>query len=131
MVSYILWTLLIYVAHLFAYEITRLVSSKGEESLVSFAVGPRDGYAAASQTAQRCGRAQKNLEEAMFIFMPVALLLLITGKADGIALTGALIFVIARAAYLPAYIIGTPWVRPTFWTIGVIGLGMMVVRLHQ
>ena len=63
--------------------------------------------------------------------MPVALLLLITGKADGIALTGALIFVIARAAYLPAYIIGTPWVRPTFWTIGVIGLGMMVVRLHQ
>ena len=130
MIGYILWTLLLYVVYVFAFEITRLKASKGDAGVVEFAIGPRDGYADNSVMAQRCGRAQRNMEEAMFFFMPLALLLIITDKADGIALMGALTFVVARAAYLPAYLVGTPGLRPLVWTIGIVGIAMMAFRLH-
>ncbi len=69
------------------------------------------------------------MEEALFFFLPLAILLIVTGKADGMGLTGALVFVIARAAYLPAYYVGVTGLRTLVWFAGVIGLIMMVLRL--
>ncbi|MBT8472620.1 MAG: MAPEG family protein [Marinicaulis sp.] len=130
MISYILWTLLLYFIYIAAHAVTRLSASKGDANFLAFALGPRDGAADASIGAARCGRAQTNMEEAMFFFMPLAFLLMLTDKADGIALTGALVFVVARAAYLPAYMIGLPALRTLVWAAGFAGIVMMVVRLH-
>lgn len=130
MISYILWSLLLYFLYVAAHGATRLNASKGETNILAFALGPRDGAADASTGAARCGRAQKNMEESLFFFLPLALLAIITQKADGMAMTGALIYVIARAIYLPSYIIGVPALRTLVWTASLVGIAMMVIRLH-
>ena len=129
MISYILWALLIYFVYVAAHGATRIMASKGDTNLLAYALGPRDNAADASVGAARCGRAQKNMEEALFFFLPLALLLLITGKADGLGATGALIFVVARVVYLPAYMLGAPALRTLVWTGGVVGIVMMALRL--
>ncbi len=130
MIDYILWTLLVYFAYVAAHAATRIMASKGDTNLLAYALGARDSAADATTGAARCGRAQKNMEESLFFFLPIALLLLMTNKADGMALTGALIYVIARAVYLPAYMLGVPALRTLVWTAGVVGLVMMLLRLH-
>ncbi len=129
MINYILWALLLYFAYIAVHAVLKLTSSKGDSNLLAVSLGPRDTVLEKSVTSQRCGRAQRNMEEALFFFLPLALLLIITNKADGMALTGALIFVIARAAYLPAYFMGVFAVRTLVWTGGVVGLVMMALRL--
>ncbi len=129
MISYILWALLLYFAYVAVHAVLKLNSSKGEGNLLVVGLGPRDTVLEKSVSAQRCGRAQRNMEEALFFFLPLALLLIITDKADGIALTGALVFVIARAAYLPAYFFGVFGLRTLMWLAGFVGLIMMALRL--
>ena len=129
MVDYILWALLLYFIYIAAHAALKLYSSKGDGNLLVIALGPRDVVLEKSVGAQRCGRAQRNMEEALFFFLPLAILLIITGKADGMGLTGALVFVIARAAYLPAYYVGVAGVRTLVWFAGFVGLIMMVLRL--
>ncbi len=129
MINYILWALLLYFVYITVHAVLKLNSSKGEGNLLTVGLGPRDTVLEKSVTSQRCGRAQRNMEEALFFFLPLALLLLITDKADGLGLTGALVFVIARAAYLPVYFMGVFALRTIVWTGGVVGLVMMAVRL--
>lgn len=129
MITYILWALGLYLAYIAVHAFNRIMASKGDAGLLAYALGPRDGLADATISAARCGRAQKNMEESLFFFLPVALLLMITGKADGLAMTGALVFVVARIVYLPAYMIGVPALRTLIWTAGLIGVFMMVLRL--
>ena len=129
MITYILWALGLYFVYVSVHAVTRINASKGDKGLLAYGLGPRDGLADLTAGAARCGRAQKNMEESLFFFLPLALLLIITGKADGMGLTGALIFVIARVAYLPAYMIGVPAVRTLIWAGGLAGMVMMLLRL--
>ncbi len=129
MISYILWALLLYFLYVTVHAVLKLQSSKGDGNLLAVGLGPRDTVLEKSVASQRCGRAQRNMEESLFFFLPLALLLIITDKADGWGLTGALIFVIARAAYLPVYFMGVFALRTLVWTVGTVGLVMMVLRL--
>ena len=129
MISYILWALLLYFVYVTVHAVLKLQSSKGEGNLLVIGLGPRDTVLEKSVSSQRCGRAQRNMEEALFFFLPLALLLLITDKADGLGLTGALVFVIARAVYLPAYFMGVFALRTIVWVGGFIGIIMMALRL--
>lgn len=129
MVSTILWVLLLYFVYIAAHGLMRITASKGDKGLLAFALGSRDGSADSSESAARCGRAQANMEESLFFFLPLALLLMMTGKADGMGATGTLVFLVARVAYLPAYIAGIFAVRSIVWAVGLAGLVMMVLRL--
>lgn len=129
MINYILWALLLYFVYVAAHALLKLASSKGDGNIVLIGLGPRDTVLEKSVSSQRCGRAQRNMEEALFFFLPLALLTLITDKADGIALTGALVFVVARAAYLPAYLVGVAGLRTLVWLGGFAGIIMMALRL--
>lgn len=129
MINYILWALLLYFVYIAVHALLKLSSSKGDSNLLTVSLGARDTVLEKSVSSQRCGRAQRNMEEALFFFLPLALLTIITDKADGLALTGALIFLIARAAYLPAYFFGVFGLRTLLWTGGVVGIVMMALRL--
>ena len=129
MINYILWALLLYFVYITVHAVLKLQSSKADGNLLTVGLGPRDTVLEKSVSSQRCGRAQRNMEEALFFFLPLALLLIITGKADGMALTGALVFVIARAAYLPAYFFGVFGLRTIVWAAGLAGIVMMALRL--
>ena len=85
----------------------------------------RDTPPPSSLTSQRSRRALTNMNEAMVMFMPVALL----AAMNGTPTTGALIFLGARLVYLPAYLLGVPVLRSVAWVIGLLGIGWMAFCL--
>ena len=93
------------------------------------ALGPRDMPPAKPAIAGRAERALKNMMEALPIFLTLAILAIIVNKADGVALTGAVLFLAARIAYVPAYMSGIVGVRSLCWMAGAAGLVMMVAGL--
>ncbi len=99
----------------------------GDEAQKRFLRGPRDEVPPTGLMVGRMERALKNLFEALPIFIALALLAEIQGLTEGWALTGAMVFTLARVAYVPAYGSGIPWLRSLIWTIGHAGLVMMVV----
>lgn len=88
-------------------------------------LGARDDPPETSVYGARSERALRNAGEAMLIFLPLALLTL---ESEG-AVLGAQIFVIARVAYVSAYVLGIPVLRSIIWTAGVVGLGLMAMAL--
>ncbi len=91
---------------------------------------PRDeGRVSKHVIAGRLDRALKNLLETYPAFIALALALVLTGKTGGAAATGAVIWIIARAVYAVLYALGIPVMRTLAWTISIVGLLMMLVRL--
>ncbi|CAN0606763.1 unnamed protein product, partial [Ectocarpus sp. 12 AP-2014] len=52
----------------------------------------------------------------------------VAGQGDEVLL-GAQVFLGARLAYLPIYLMGIVYVRSLVWGVGVFGLAMMVMVL--
>jgi len=92
-------------------------------------MGSRDNPPPATVQGARARRALTNLTENMILFLPLAILAIVLGKANGLALSGALIFLLARVAYVPLYLFGVPALRSGVWSIGLIGLFMMAAAL--
>ena len=76
----------------------------------------------------RAERAAVNSIEALLMFAPLALVAQLAGSAEEATL-GATIFIWARVAYLPIYLVGIVYVRSLVWGVGVAGLAMMVMAL--
>jgi len=74
----------------------------------------------------RATRALANYLENFLPFLAADLGLIVTNQTGG---WGATIWILARIAYLPLYVMGvTPW-RSIAWAVGVVGLVMMWLRL--
>ncbi len=93
--------------------------------------GPRDTPLPLTVNAGRAKRALVNMNEAMLVFLPLALLSVHFGLVDGLAWAGALVFLLARIAYVPAYITAFGLVRSVVWALGHAGLAMMAVAVLQ
>lgn len=85
----------------------------------------RDTPPPSSLTSQRARRALNNMNEGMLMFMPIALLVAMN---DGPTM-GAMVFLIARIIYLPAYLLGVPVLRSAVWFIGLMGIALMAFGL--
>ena len=92
------------------------------------ALGSRDNPPPQTTLGGRSERALANMQEALPVFLALALLNLIVGSA-ALALTGATIFLIARALYVPAYLAGVPLLRSLIWGASLVGLVLMVAPL--
>ena len=90
--------------------------------------GNRDAVPEATPLGGRAERAAANSIEALLMFTPLALVAHVSGSAEE-ALLGATIFVWARVAYLPIYLIGIAYVRSLVWAVGIVGLALMVKAL--
>lgn len=98
---------------------------------IRIAVGPRDSVPAMPVAGERAARALANLSEAMPVFLGLALLSLVLGVSEGLAATGAAIFLVARIAYVPCYVFGIFGLRSVVWAAGHAGLlliGIAVAR---
>jgi uncharacterized MAPEG superfamily protein len=91
-------------------------------------LGNRDNIPEATPLGGRAERAAANSIEALLMFAPLALVAQLSGSAEE-ALLGATIFIWARVAYLPIYLVGIVYVRSLVWGVGVAGLAMMVMAL--
>jgi uncharacterized MAPEG superfamily protein len=96
---------------------------------MALASGNRDQLPEPTPLAGRADRAARNTLENFVLFAALALTAMATGRQGATVVLGAQLFFWARVAYLPIYWAGITCLRTAVWTIGVIGLGMMVVAL--
>ncbi len=120
----ILLVLALYIAQLFLQETSRFGFD------LWGIVDTRDSLPEMSVVAGRLDRAKKNMQEALPIFLALALMALIKGgDTSGEVVHAALIFLIARIVYVPAYVSGVPMLRSLVWLAGVVSLAMMALPL--
>jgi len=119
----ILAVITLYVVQLFLQETSRLGLSR------KLLLGNRDEMPEHTAVSARLDRAKNNMMEALPIFLGLALLALLKNGDSSAANTGALVFLVARILYVPAYASGIRAVRSIFWLAGMIGLVMMAVTL--
>ena len=113
----------VFVAQTFLPVLFRYVLRKDPQLLAT--LGARDTPPETSVYGARSERALQNTQEAMIVFLPLALLGM---SVDG-AVLGAQLFVGARVAYVPAYILGIPALRSLIWGVGVFGLVLMALAV--
>jgi uncharacterized MAPEG superfamily protein len=92
-------------------------------------LGNRDHMRPLTNTGERAARALGNMQEALPVFLALALMNMIVAPNAAQAITGAWIFLVARAVYLLLYITGVPVVRTIVWAVGWVGLAMMIPPL--
>ena len=92
-------------------------------------LGPRDQMRPLTLVGQRAARALANIQEALPVFLALALLNMIVAPGAPDAVIGAWIFLAARVLYVPVYLAGISVVRTLFWVAGVVGLILMIIPL--
>lgn len=91
--------------------------------------GNRDHVRPHTVVGGRALRALANMQEALPVFLALALLNLIVAPAASLAITGAWIFLIARLVYVPLYLGGVAYLRTLVWVVSWVGLVMMILPL--
>jgi uncharacterized MAPEG superfamily protein len=89
-------------------------------------LGPRDDMPPLTVVGQRAARALANMQEALPVFITLALINLFMGPAPD-AVMGAWVFLVARVVYVPLYLAGVPVVRTMAWVGGWVGLILMLL----
>ena len=90
-------------------------------------VGARDEtLPPANPMTGRTMRAQANFQETFPIAIVALLGVVLAGKTSGTTALGGWIWLGARVVYLPLYLAGIRVVRTIVWTIGMVGLGMVI-----
>jgi uncharacterized MAPEG superfamily protein len=90
-------------------------------------VGARDeALPPLDPVAGRLARAQANFLETFPVAIVALLGVVIAGRTSAWTALGGWIWLGARAIYLPLYGFGVPVVRTVVWTIGLVGLGIVL-----
>lgn len=94
----------------------------------SWTIGARDLPVTPSPLAARFDRALRNFLETAPVFLALMLAAFASDRAEAALVTGgAVTYLAARAAYLPAYAIAVPWVRTVLWQVATLGLVAMLI----
>lgn len=89
--------------------------------------GPRDSLPAPDKFQARLRKAATNFAESLPVFLGLGLLALIVEGADlAQAEIGAMVFVLARLAYIAVYVSGVPFIRSVVYSVGVVGWALML-----
>jgi uncharacterized MAPEG superfamily protein len=92
-------------------------------------VGNRDKLPQMSAVAGRLDRAKNNMLEILPLFLGLALMALVKGRDTHEVTRAALVFLIARVVYVPAYVSGIPMLRSLVWLLGIVSLAMMALPI--
>lgn len=85
--------------------------------------GPRDGEPKPlTGVAGRAARASQNFLETFPFFAALVLAVVIAQKNTHYTELGAELYVWARVAYLPIYLLGIPYLRTLVWALSLIGM---------
>jgi uncharacterized MAPEG superfamily protein len=94
---------------------------------LTYAVGPRDEPPAPlGRMGARFERAFVNYLETFAFFAAAVLVVTVLGRSTTNSAIGSQMYVLARAAYVPAYIVGIPFIRTICWTASMIGILMVL-----
>jgi uncharacterized MAPEG superfamily protein len=126
MVLLILLVLALFVIQTLLPNRFRVRPASGGGARLAEVLGPRDDPPPLSRTGGRAARALANMQEALPVFLTLALLNLFLGTGD-LATTGATVFLVARVLYVAAYLAGVYGLRTLIWAISVVGLVLMLI----
>ncbi|MEN0066667.1 MAG: MAPEG family protein [Myxococcota bacterium] len=129
MTIYIIAALALWLAQTFYAASYKTVFAPDAMSAVQDHMKGKDDAVALSLHGARAQRAHQNLLESMLVFLPLALLLEMRGDVPALGTQGALLFLVGRALYVPAYHFAFYGLRTTVWTVSLVGLCMMVYAL--
>lgn len=104
-------------------------SPEGGKGKLTENLGNRDHMRPLTVVGQRAARALANMHEALPVFLALALLNMIVGTAAASAITGATVFLVARAVYVVIYLSGLAVVRTLVWVVSWVGLALMIAPL--
>ena len=104
-------------------------------------LGSRDAEPSESGMYGRTRRILRNSNETVSVFLALCVAAIALdakaatqlpatwGPDMDLAVTGAMIYVVARALFIPLYLFGVPLLRSAAWVAGFAGLVMMMVSL--
>ena len=85
---------------------------------IGYLLTSRDEGRTVTGMAARFERALNNSVVAMTLFAPAVLLLAVTEQSTAATRLCALLFLLARVAYVPAYVFGLKGIRTAVWAVG-------------
>ena len=91
--------------------------------------GHRDVLGPPSVWQARTKRCVDNHREGLLMFAPLILVAAATNTSSELTVWGAQLFFYSRVAHAVVYLAGWPYIRPLFWTIGLVGTIMVLVAL--
>jgi uncharacterized MAPEG superfamily protein len=91
--------------------------------------GPRDDLPEPSVLNKRLRRLAANMIENMVLFAPLVLAAAAAGVSNQWTVLGAQLFLGARIVHALVYAFGIPWIRPVFWGVATVGMGMIAAQL--
>jgi len=106
-------------------------AGSGGERNFGWLAGPRDDPKPVGVVAGRLDRALKNFLETFPLFAAAVIACVVAGKTGPLTAYGAVLYVVARALYVPLYASGVSIVRTLVWTAGVVGIVMVVVAFFR
>lgn len=124
MTPWILAVCALWFAQVFFASSFKTVLADDREAALRDHMRGKDAAPELSQMGGRAARAQHNMAESLPVFFALALLLELKG-APGLGVTGALVFLVGRVLYVPAYLMAVPGLRSVLWMGATVGLGIM------
>lgn len=91
------------------------------ENRLRWGIGNRDERPDLSVFASRAARALRNFLETLPAFILALILIRETGISNAVSQYGALVYLIARVLYLPAYLMGSK-LRSFLWAASIAGV---------
>jgi uncharacterized MAPEG superfamily protein len=91
--------------------------------------GPRDEPVVLTGVAGRLERAFANFRETFPFFAALVIVDYLGGRLGDLTALGALLYVVARAVYIPLYAFGVPYVRSLAWVASMVGILMLLAAL--
>ena len=94
-------------------------------------LGNRDDVREKTALQLRTARTIANHIEGMMVFVPLALIVVISDLSSTLTIWGAGLYLLGRALFAPLYLIGVPYLRSLVWGVGLFGIlmiGFEVVR---
>ena len=116
------------VALLLVLVLVQAVAGVRSQGLMPLA-NSRDGLPAPSGFHARMLRVVDNHREGITLFAPVVLAAAVADIHSAATVLGAQIFFGARVAHAVVYMLGLPMIRPLIWTVGIVGVGMILRTL--
>lgn len=89
----------------------------------------RDALGPMSVWQARTKRVVDNHREGLIMMAPLLLIAAHLGLSNTLTVWGAQLFFYSRVAHAVVYLAGWPYIRPTFWGIGIVGTVMVFLAL--
>ena len=116
------------VALLFVLVLIQATAGTQAQGLMKMA-NARDDLGPPSVWQARTKRCVDNHREGLIMFAPLVLIAAHMDISNTMTVWGAQLFFYSRVAHAVTYLAGLPYIRPVFWSVGIVGTIMVFLAL--